>query len=113
MARSATDHANELGIAIVGVAGRFPGASNVAKLWDNVKNGVESVSHYSEEELRAAGVSDELLSQPGYVRAGAIMDGADQFDATFFNYSPMESEYIDPQHRILLECAVEGLEDAA
>jgi amino acid adenylation domain-containing protein/non-ribosomal peptide synthase protein (TIGR01720 family) len=99
-------------IAIVGMAGRFPGARTVARFWDNLVAGVESVSFFSDEELSAAGVSDEMLRRPEYVKARAIVDGHDEFDAGLFGYNPREAALIDPQQRVFLECAWEALEDA-
>ncbi|HSL82849.1 MAG TPA: beta-ketoacyl synthase N-terminal-like domain-containing protein [Thermoanaerobaculia bacterium] len=99
-------------VAIVGMAGRFPGARSVDELWANLAAGVESVTVFSDEELLAAGVPPELLADPAYVRAGAVLDGVDLFDAPLFGYSPREAEVMDPQHRIFLECAWEALERA-
>jgi amino acid adenylation domain-containing protein len=99
-------------VAIVGMAGRFPGANGVDAFWENLKNGVESISFFSDEELRAAGVPDSALADRNYVRARGVVDGADEFDAGFFGYSPREAEVIDPQQRLFLECAWEAFEDA-
>src|SRR6185503_5842088 len=95
------------GIAIVGMAGRFPGAADVERFWANLVAGVESVTFFSEAELRAARVEPELLADPSYVGARAVIDGAELFDAALFGLSPREAEVIDPQHRLLLECAWE------
>jgi acyl transferase domain-containing protein len=100
------------GIAIIGMAGRFPGAANVDELWRNLRDGVESIRFFSEEELLAVGVPAELVKDPRYVRARAVLDGADLFDATFFGVSQREAEIMDPQHRLFLECAWEALESA-
>ena len=99
-------------IAIVGMALRCPGAKNVAEFWSNLRNGVESISLYSEEELREAGISEAVLKLPNFVKAAAPLEGIDLFDAEFFKYSAREAEFIDPQHRVFLECAVEALETA-
>ena len=99
-------------IAVIGMAGRFPGAPSVAALWDNLAAGVESVRAFTESELRAAGVDDATLADPAYVRAGGWLEGADLFDAPFFHFTPREAETTDPQHRVFLECAWEALEDA-
>ena len=97
-------------IAIVALAGRFPGAHNVDELWRNLRAGVESVTFWSDEELLAAGVSPELLRHPSYVRASASLDGYDLFDAGFFGMSPREVQALDPQHRLFLESAWEAIE---
>lgn len=109
---SSTSAATGIEIAIVGMAGRFPGADDVDALWRNVRDGVESVAGFTDAQLRAQGVSQELLDDPAYVKAGTQFKGFDQFDAGFFGYSPREAEYLDPQQRIFLECAWAALEHA-
>ena len=99
-------------IAIIGMAVRAPGARDVNELWDNLEAGRESISRFSLDELRQAGIEPALLDDPGYVPAASTFDGADQFDAQFFGYTPREATIIDPQHRVLLECAWEALEHA-
>ncbi|WP_193197118.1 type I polyketide synthase [Nostoc sp. MG11] len=99
-------------IAIIGLAGKFPGAKNVDEFWHNLKNGIESVSFFSDEELLKAGVDAELLSKPNYVKANAVIEDAELFDANFFGFNPRDAEMTDPQHRIFLECAWEALEKA-
>jgi acyl transferase domain-containing protein/acyl carrier protein len=99
-------------IAIIGMAGRFPGAKNVGQFWQNISSGVESISFYSEAELLAAGVDPAKLRNPNYVRAGSDIDDIEYFDAMLFGYAPREAETIDPQHRHFLQCAWEALEDA-
>ena len=99
-------------IAIVGMAGRFPGASNVSEFWQNLRNGVEAIRPFSEAELLAAGVSAEELAQPEYVKSGVVLEDLDMFDASFFGFSPKDASIMDPQHRVFLECAWEALEDA-
>ncbi|MEM9220045.1 MAG: beta-ketoacyl synthase N-terminal-like domain-containing protein [Cyanobacteria bacterium P01_F01_bin.150] len=99
-------------VAIIGMAGRFPGAKNVNEFWKNLCAGVESVHFFNDEELRSHNIGDELLQHPNYVKAKAILDDIDLFDAGFFGINPREAEVIDPQHRLFLECAWEALEDA-
>ncbi|WP_431111396.1 SDR family NAD(P)-dependent oxidoreductase [Variovorax paradoxus] len=99
-------------IAIVGMAGRFPGADDVDAFWRNVQGGVESVYRFTDDELRARGVPQSLLDDPEYVKAGVRFEGFDQFDAGFFGYTPREAETLDPQQRIFLECAWASLEHA-
>ncbi|OEJ30271.1 hypothetical protein BGK67_01885 [Streptomyces subrutilus] len=99
-------------IAIIGMACRLPGAADVGAFWDNLRGGVESIRRFSAEELRQAGVPRELLDDPAYVPAKGWVEGADLFDASFFGYSPAEAATIDPQHRLFLECAWQGLEHA-
>jgi amino acid adenylation domain-containing protein len=99
-------------IAVVGMAGRFPGAAGVEELWQLLCDGREAISFFSADELRAAGVEEALLGDPRYVRAKAVLDGVDGFDAAFFGVTPREAEILDPQQRVFLECAWEALEDA-
>ncbi|MFD7660273.1 SDR family NAD(P)-dependent oxidoreductase [Actinosynnema sp. NPDC059797] len=99
-------------IAVIGMAGRFPGAPDVARLWRNVLDGVESIRRLTDDELDAAGVDPVLRADPRYVRVAAPVDGVEEFDAAFFGYSPREAELADPQHRLFLECCWEALEVA-
>ncbi|HEV2844100.1 MAG TPA: type I polyketide synthase, partial [Thermoanaerobaculia bacterium] len=99
-------------IAILGMAGRFPGAPDIERFWENLKNGVESVRFFTDEELLAAGVPPERLSHPAYVKASAVLDDIDRFDAGLFGIPPHEAQIIDPQQRLFLECAWEALERA-
>lgn len=101
-----------LEIAIVGMAGRFPGASNIEVFWQNILDRVESVTRYTDDELKALGVPPELLADPDYVKAGVPFEGKGAFDADFFGYTPRDAERIDPQHRLFLECAWSALEHA-
>ncbi|WP_431784116.1 amino acid adenylation domain-containing protein [Streptomyces chumphonensis] len=99
-------------IAVVGMAGRFPGASNVRAFWDNLRDGVESVTFFDDEELLARGVPADLLADPAYVKAGSLLADVDLFDAAFFGYNAREAALLDPQQRLLLETAHTALEDA-
>ena len=96
-------------VAIIGMAGRFPGASNVNELWRNLRDGVESVISFTDQELLAGGVDPALLVDPNYVKAGTFVEGADLFDAAFFGFNPREAEITDPQQRLFLECAHQAL----
>jgi acyl transferase domain-containing protein/acyl carrier protein len=98
-------------VAIIGMAGRFPGASSIDQFWQNLVDGVESLSYFSDEDLITAGEDPRLLSHPNYVKARPILDGCDLFDAQFFGYSPREAEVTDPQHRLFLECSWEAMEN--
>ncbi len=101
-----------LEIAVIGMVGRFPGAKNITKFWENLKNGVESISFFTDRELEEAGIEPALLRNPDFVKAKGVMEDIDLFDADFFNFTPMEAEMMDPQLRIFHECAWEALEDA-
>ena len=106
-----TDYQSEA-IAVIGMSGRFPGARNVAEFWNNLANGVESISFFSDEDLRSAGVDPTWLQHPDYVKAGGVLADIDMFDAPFFGFSARDAEILDPQHRIFLECAWQSLEHA-
>src|SRR5581483_3609939 len=112
MESSLASDAYDTAIAIIGMAGRFPGASDMETFWKNIAGGVKSIRFFSEQELQGAGVSQATLAQPDYVRAGAVVEGLDLFDAAFFGYTRREAEIMDPQHRLFLECAWQALEDA-
>jgi acyl transferase domain-containing protein len=99
------------GIAIVGMAGRFPKARNVAEFWQNLCAGTEGITFFTDEELAAAGVAVPNHNQR-YIKARGVLDDADKFDAAFFGFNPKEAEVLDPQHRVFLECAWEALENA-
>lgn len=99
-------------IAIVGMACRFPGAKDVDSFWQNLQNGVESISFFSDEELNTAGINPTVLNDPNYVKAGGVMKDIELFDAAFFGFTPQEAEITDPQHRLFMECVWEALENA-
>jgi acyl transferase domain-containing protein/thioesterase domain-containing protein len=99
-------------IAVVGMAGRFPGAADPAALWRRTAAGEGAIHTFTVDELRAVGVPSEILADPRYVRARGILEGADLFDAPLFGFTPREAELLDPQHRVFLECAWTALEDA-
>ena len=103
---------NELDIAVVGMAGRFPGARNIEEFWRNLAAGVESISRFSDEELLRSGVPASCLNNPNYVKAAPILEEPGQFDADFFGLLPTEARTMDPQQRLLLELAHEAIEDA-
>ncbi|MFO7684294.1 MAG: type I polyketide synthase, partial [Chloroflexota bacterium] len=99
-------------IAVIGMAGRFPGADNVETFWQNLRDGKEAIRAYSDDELRAAGVSETLLRHPDYVKVGAPIDSLELFDAAFFGFNPRDAAIMDPQHRHFLEVCWEALEYA-
>ncbi len=101
----------EIPIAIIGMDCRMPGAANVEEFWQNLVNGVDSVSTFNDEELREANVKAEHIQSPNYVKSRGIIGNADHFDATFFGITPRDAELLDPQHRVFLECAWHALED--
>ena len=99
-------------IAIVGMSVSLPGAPGAAAFWDNLRNGVESIRRLDEAASLEAGVNPDLITDPNYVPAAAVLDGFADFDAEFFGFSPKEAAILDPQHRKFLEVAWEAMEDA-
>src|SRR5512143_3991709 len=106
---------NELnleGIAIVGLACRVPGAKNPAEFWQNLCNGIESITFFTDEELIEAGVDPAIVRHPHYVKARGMVGNVDMFEAGFFGLHAREASLMDPQHRLFIECAWEALENA-
>ncbi|WP_019912675.1 type I polyketide synthase [Paenibacillus sp. HW567] len=103
---------NGLEIAVIGMSARFPGAADVHTFWSNLVNGRESITFFTADELLESGVEPAAVSHPDYVPAKGYLEKSHQFDASFFNYSPLEAEVMDPQIRIFHECVWEALEDA-
>ncbi|MEV4088857.1 polyketide synthase, partial [Nonomuraea fuscirosea] len=99
-------------IAIIGMAGRFPGAAGTRQLWELLVAGEEAVRFPAEDELRSRGVSPEALADPAYVRAVAEPAGIDLFDAGFFGLTRREADVCDPQLRLYLETAHAAVENA-
>jgi acyl transferase domain-containing protein/acyl carrier protein len=99
-------------IAIIAMAGRFPGASDVDQYWHNLLDGVESITFFDDEQLRAAGTPQRLLDDPHFVRANPIINDVDMFDAGYFRVNAREAEILDPQHRVLLEVCADALQIA-
>ncbi|GHF63526.1 polyketide synthase [Kitasatospora xanthocidica] len=99
-------------VAVVGLAGRFPGADSVDALWELLAAGTEAISRFGPEELRAAGVPQAEAGKPGYVAAKGVLADVAGFDSQLFGYNALEASVIDPQQRLFLECAWEALEDA-
>ena len=90
---------------VTGIAGKFPGAADVPSLWQNLLRGHDSLRHLELADLRVRGVPANVLARPDYVPVAQVVDGAFLFDADFFRMSPAEASMLDPQHRLLLECA--------
>ena len=113
--RSSTDRTAEdysRLIAIVGMAGRFPGSSNVDQFWENLVQGRETTTRFTPEELKHAGLPDWVIQDPDYVPVRGVIEEVESFDAAFFGYSPREAEILDPQQRVFLEVAYTALENA-
>jgi amino acid adenylation domain-containing protein len=99
-------------IAVIGMAGRFPGARDIHEFWENLSKGVEATTRITAEDLRAGGVDPAVLNDPDYVRDVFVLEGAEDFDAAYFGFTPGEAEMMDPQHRLFLETATAALDHA-
>jgi amino acid adenylation domain-containing protein len=100
-------------VAIIGMAGRFPQANNLDEFWRNLRDGRECVSFFNDEQVQWLPIEHPpRLDDPRYVKARAVMEKPEWFDAAFFGMNPKEAEVMDPQHRVFLECAWEALEHA-
>jgi acyl transferase domain-containing protein len=99
-------------IAIIGMACRFPGANAIGQYWQNIRDGIESISFFADQALEAEAPGHVALSNPDFVEAAGLLEDIDLFDSLFFGFSSAEAEVTDPQHRTLLECAWEALESA-
>ncbi len=96
-------------VALIAMAGRFPGAADVEEFWANLVAGRDSITMFDDETLDA-GVSAALRADPAYVRARGVLDGIENFDAAFFGINPKEAALMDPQQRVFLEICWEALE---
>lgn len=101
----------ELDIAVIGMAGRFPRAPNIAAYWDNLLRGRDCIQSFTQEELAEHGVPEAERRHPRYVPRSGYLAEVDKFDPSFFGFSQREAELTDPQHRLLLEIACAALED--
>jgi acyl transferase domain-containing protein/acyl carrier protein len=99
-------------IAVIGMTGRYPSAKNLEEFWSNLKSEKDCITFFTDEELLEAGIEPETLSDPNYVKARGTYEDTYMFDAHLFGYTPREAELIDPQQRVLLECALEAAEIA-
>ena len=99
-------------IAVIGMSGRFPGAKNIDEFWQNLRDGVESISFFSDWDIVSSGVDPKWLNHPNYVKASPILSDIETFDAEFFGLSAREAKVLDPQQRLFLECAWEAMEHA-
>jgi acyl transferase domain-containing protein len=112
MATTNTTASSPGAYAIVGMAGRFPGARDIDAFWANLRAGVESRTVFSDQELLAQGFPAAAFNRPNFVKSGFVLDDFDMFDAAFFGLNPREAELLDPQHRLFLECAWQAMENA-
>lgn len=99
-------------IAVIGMAGKFPEAQDIEEFWNNLIVGKECISEFTEEELLESGISPEIFSRPEYKKVKGFLENVEYFDAEFFSYSSKEADIMDPQSRVLHQCAWELLENA-
>ncbi|MCP4219727.1 MAG: acyltransferase domain-containing protein, partial [bacterium] len=100
-----------LEIAVIGMAGRFPGARNLEEFQQKLVDGTDCITFFEDDELLETGTPQEILDHPNYVKAKGIVEDVDCFDSSFFKYNSIEAELMDPQIRIFHECAWEALEN--
>lgn len=98
-------------IAVVGIAGRLPGAGDMDQFWQNQVEMVSGVRNLSRDELSYAGLSDAMINRRDFVAKEATIDDIDRFDAPFFRFTATEAELMDPQIRIMHELAWHTLEN--
>jgi acyl transferase domain-containing protein len=103
---------NGVEIALIGMACQLPGADNVNEFWDNLRSGKESISFFTDQELLAAGIPEDVLHSPDFVKANACIGNKEYFDSAFFDYTPAEAKMMDPQFRLFHENCWKALEDA-
>ncbi|HEY0698864.1 MAG TPA: polyketide synthase, partial [Micromonospora sp.] len=99
-------------LAIIGLAARLPGAADLDEFWQNLVDGVESVSTFTREEQLARGAKPSDVDDPSWVNASPVVDGFDTLDAGLFGMTAREAEVMDPQHRLFLESCYTALQDA-
>ncbi len=99
-------------IAVIGMAGRLPGANTISAFWNNLKHGVESIAFFSPAEFADNGGDPRSVNLPNYVKTRCDLQDIQYFDSSFFGYTPVEAEIIDPQMRLFHECVWEAFEDA-
>jgi len=107
-----TTQESGLDVAVIGLAGRFPGARSIDDFWDNLQVGRETITFFSDTDVLDDGIDPQIQGDPLYVKAAPLLEDYDRFDARLFAYSPREARTMDPQHRVLLECGWTALEHA-
>ncbi|WP_019912658.1 type I polyketide synthase [Paenibacillus sp. HW567] len=101
-----------LEIAVIGLDCKFPQAADAGQFWTNLKYGVEGIQFFSDEEMIQSGVDSALCKDPNYVKARGVLEDIEYFDASFFDYTPLEATVLDPQVRIFHECVMNALDNA-
>lgn len=101
------------GVAIIGLACRFPGAQSADELWQNTYAGVDSITRLDRESLLDAGVSADVLDRDGFISAVGSLVGSTLFDPQYFDITARDARLLNPQHRLMLEVCFEAFQDAA
>jgi acyl transferase domain-containing protein/dTDP-4-dehydrorhamnose reductase len=111
---TAPSSSGPLEVAVIGMSARFPGASDVSEFWENLKNGVDSISEVPSSRWDVQRYFDPDPGKPNktYCKWGGFIDGIDEFDPLFFRIAPSDAEVIDPQQRLFMEECVKAFEDA-
>ncbi|WP_187294693.1 SDR family NAD(P)-dependent oxidoreductase [Chitinophaga pinensis] len=114
VATSVPHQKNEEEIAVIGLAGRYPGAVDINAFWENLRNGVDAITEIPAERWDHRQFFEPVKGIPGktYAKWGGFIDGVTEFDPLFFNISPLEASVIDPQERLFLQCVYNAMEDA-
>ncbi|MBK0025779.1 SDR family NAD(P)-dependent oxidoreductase [Stenotrophomonas sp. S48] len=99
-------------IAIIGLACRVRGVDTPEQLWQAIMEGRDTRTRVEEKELRERGVSAAEMADPDYVPFTRSMMDAASFDAGFFEITPRDARYMDPQQRVFMECCHEAMESA-
>ncbi|HEX2209387.1 MAG TPA: beta-ketoacyl synthase N-terminal-like domain-containing protein [Longimicrobium sp.] len=99
-------------VAVIGMAGRFPNAADVDEFWANLRDGVDGMTWFTDDELREAGVPEEHINDPNYVKGRCCLREVDRFDPSFWNYTVKQAQVMDPQIRVFLETCWQALESA-
>ena len=102
--RAACAVTGESDVAVIGMAGRFPGAGDPDALWSRVRRGEDCLVDVGVDAARDAGLPDEVIDSTNFVRRGGVLEGVDMFDHAFFGISRRDGSIMDPQHRHFLEC---------
>jgi len=112
MAKKISPAEGHCDIAVIGISLRLPEANNIHEFWQNLIEGKESISFFSEEELEVSEGYQVIEGNSQRIMAGGVLGEIDLFDADFFGYTPREAQIMDPQQRLFLEHAWWVMEDA-
>ena len=103
---------NNNDIAVIGLSGAFPGAASIEMFWENLSNGICSITDVTEDVLIKEGIPENVYKDESYVAKTSSISNLKEFDANFFGYTPNEAKLMDPQHRIFLEHCWKAMESA-